>query len=118
MISPISADQKSLIDKVIEEHQTNRRLEAEVSRLTKQCNAMGEAMNAVITAFFRDGAKAPNVTADCWGEQTYRIINNGSFCTIARSDAEVRREADGEWILPKHKKSRRRGYIRRYVPSK
>lgn len=114
----LTSDQRQLIDKTIELRQTNRQLEAEVARLTQKCNAMGEAMNAVITAFFRGGAAAPNVTADCWGEQTYRVINNGSFCTIARSNSETQLEAATEWILPKLKKPRRRGYIRRYVPSK
>ena len=77
----------------IKESQQNRKLQAEIDRLTEENEALKQTLTAVITAFFREGAPAPNITPECWTDGvTYRVIQNGDYYTISRNDYEIRKE--------------------------
>ncbi len=84
--------QKALMDKAMELVQENNRLRAQLAKVTEERDATQATMDAVIAAFLRSGAQAPNVDGSCWGKRVYRIVQNDGFFTISRTDEELERE--------------------------
>ena len=91
-MSEITKQQKMLMDKAIEQAQEVTRLREELAKTKAERDAIQATMDAVIAAFLRSGAPAPNVDAECWGKKVYRIVQNEGFFTISRTDEELERE--------------------------
>jgi len=85
------------MDKAIELAQENKRLAAELKKTQEQRDAIQATMDAVIAAFLRTGAPAPNVDAECWGVKAYKIVQNEGFFTIGRTEEEIEREGGAKW---------------------
>lgn len=113
-MNSVTQDQKRVIDSNIELRQELRRMADELANARAQRDSIKQTLDAVITAFFRSGATAPNVTAECWGQINYEIVQNGEFFTIARTEAEAKREGIGkEWREKQAAKSGTKGTERR-----
>lgn len=96
-MSDLNKQQKLLMDKAIELVQENKRLAAELQKVKEQRDATQATMDAVIAAFLRTGAPAPNVDAECWGVKAYKIVQNDGFFTIGRTDEEIEKEGGSKW---------------------
>lgn len=100
-MNQITDGEKAVIDSNMKLQQEVRRLQDELSNAREQRNSIKETMDAIITAFFRNGATSPNVTAECFeAGVTYEIVQNNGFFTIKRTEEEEEREGGlKEWRI-------------------
>lgn len=83
----------AVIDSNMKLQQEVRRLNDELSNVREQRDSIKGTLDAIITAFFRNGATSPNVTAECFeAGVTYEIVQNNGFFTIKRNEEEEERE--------------------------
>lgn len=114
-MNSITQDQKRVVDNNVELKQELRRMAVELRKTQEQRDSIKKTLDAVITAFFRSGAKAPNVTAECWGEISYEIVQNGEFFTITRTEQELEKEGRGKEWREKKAASGTKGADRRFL---
>lgn len=94
-MKPMRYEDRLRITEAIRETQEMKKLREECEKLKAEKEMAIHTLNAVITAFFREGAPAPNVTRECWeGGRTYHVIENGEFYTIVRTSEEMKKERE------------------------
>lgn len=93
MTIPIIFEQRAQVDANINLTQENRRLREALNEEREKRTADEAFLNAVVAAFFRAGASAVNITDECWNAgKVWRLVPNGDYTTLSRTDAEARRE--------------------------
>ena len=93
MTRPITFEQRAQVDANISLSQENRRLREALTEEREKRTAEEAFLNAVVAAFFRSGASAANITDECWNAgKVWRLVENGDYTTISRTEAEARRE--------------------------
>lgn len=95
MTIPITYEQRAQVDANMSLTQENRRLREALSEERERRIAEEAFLNAVVAAFFRSGASAVNITGECWDVgKVWRLVENGDYTTLSRTDAEARREEE------------------------
>lgn len=111
-MNKITDADKAIIDSNIKLQKEIKLLRNELQKVTIQRDSIKETLDAIVTAFFRSGAKCPNVTEDCFeSKKTYEIVQNDGFFTIKRTEEEVKIEGESQWFIVKELHGRKKNWL-------